>query len=98
MSGQWDSFIRCRTIEKMMETSLQDSLEVNVRLQCMEERQTKIVHDKVDSAFKTTCDKMEKSYADAIAVNLKAAKAGPLRAKNESKTQDHHIQEDPSKI
>ena len=28
-----DSFIRCRAIEKMMETSQQDSLEVNVWLQ-----------------------------------------------------------------
>ena len=49
------------------------------------------MHDKVDNAVKITCDKVEKSYADAIAVNPKAAEAGTSGAKNESKTQDHDI-------
>ena len=84
-----DSFIRCRTIEKMMGTSKQDFLEVNVWPQSMEERLTTIVQDKVDNAVKTTFYKVEKSYADAIAVNPKAAKADLSRAKNELKTQDH---------
>ena len=55
-----DSFVSCRTIEKMMETSRQDYLEVNFWLQGMEERLTTVVLEKVDNAVKTTCYKVEK--------------------------------------
>ena len=73
----------------------------------MEERLTTIVHEKIYNAVRRICDKVEKSYADAIAVNPRAAEAGPSRAKNESKTQDHDIgksfriqgvKEDPVKL
>ena len=80
-SDEMDSLIRFSFIEKLMKTSKQDSLEVNVRLQGMDEMLTTIANGMVDNAFKTTCDKMEKSYADALAVNPKAAEAGPPQAK-----------------
>ena len=101
-----DSFIRSRTIEKTMETSKPDSLEVNDRLLGMEERLTTIVHDKVDNAVKSTYDKTEKSYAGAIAVNPKSAEAGPpgqklsqkLRITTSESFRIQGVKEDPSKI
>ena len=80
-NDEMDSLIRFSTIEKTMKTSQQDFLEVNVRLQGMDKRITTIANGMVDNAFKTTCDKMEKSYADALAVNPKAAEAGPPQVK-----------------
>ena len=63
-----DNFINCRTIDMMNEKIETETPEISKRLQTMEERITAVVDKRVDNAIKATCEKVDKSYAEAVAV------------------------------
>ena len=52
----------------MNEKIEKETQEINKNLQKMEERITAVVDTRVDNAIKTTCEKVDKSYAEAVAV------------------------------
>ena len=65
-----DSFIRCRTVEKKYE-ELEEEETMGLNDTTMEYRVTKLVANKEHSAAKTNCNIIDKSYAEAIAVQPK---------------------------
>ena len=67
-NNERDNFIKCRTIDKMNEKIETETQEINRKLQTMEERITAVVDTRVDNAIKATCEKIDKSYAEAAAV------------------------------
>ena len=85
----------------MNEKIEKESEGIQARLENMEKRLTTLVVEKVENATKTTCEKLEKSYADVLSV-----KAQPGAGK-EVKQEIHHninkrfriqgIREDPEK-
>ena len=58
-----DKFIKCPTIDKVNEKIETETQEINKKLQTMGKRRTAVVDTKVDNAIKTTCEKLDKSYA-----------------------------------
>ena len=62
------NFIKCRTIDKMNEKIETETQEINKKLQKTEEGITAVVDTRVDNAIKTTCEKSDKSYAEAVAL------------------------------
>ena len=67
-----DNFIRCRTLAKVAEKI--HSLDVGEKLKNMEGRLTDLVDDKIGSATKMTCDKVEKTHAAVVAVKTTSGK------------------------
>ena len=67
-NNERDNFIKCRTIDKMNEKIETETQEINKKLQTMEERITAVVDTRVDNAIKATCEKIDQSYAEAVAV------------------------------
>ena len=63
-----DNFLKCRTIDKVNEKIETETQEINKKLQTVEERITAVVDTRVDNAIKITCEKVDKSYAEAVAV------------------------------
>ena len=41
---------------------------INKKLQTMEKRITAVIDTRVDNAIRTTCEKVDKNYAEAVAV------------------------------
>ena len=92
---------------QMNEKIEKESEGIQARLENMEKRLTALVDEKVENATKTTCEKLEKSYADVLSVKpVKDMKAQPGAGK-EVKQEIHHninksfriqgIREDPEK-
>ena len=67
-NNERDNFIKCQTIDKMKEMIETETQEINEKLQTMEETITAVVDTRVDSAIKNICEKIYKSYAEAVAV------------------------------
>ena len=63
---KYDSFIRCQTTEKLNQ-KLMDELEKNNDISNMDENIYQIAGQKMGTVLKTTCNKMSKSFAAAIA-------------------------------
>ena len=63
-----DNFIICRTIDMVNEKIETETPEIIKRLQTMEERIIAVVDKRVDNGIKTTCEKVDKSYSEAVAV------------------------------
>ena len=106
-NNERDNFIKCRTMMQMNEKIEKESEGIQARLENMEKRLTALVDEKVENATKTTCEKLEKSYADVLSVKpVKDVKAQPGAGK-EVKQEIHHninksfriqgIREDPEK-
>ena len=70
-NNEGDNFTKCRTIDEMIEKIETETQEINKELQTLEERITAVVDTRVDNAMKTTCEKVDKSYAEAAAVQPK---------------------------
>ena len=86
-----DNFIKCRTIDKINEKIKTETQEINKKLQTMEERITAVVDTRVDNAIKTTCKKLDKSYAEAVAVQLRNIGATSKAHSREPPDLDHNI-------
>ena len=56
-----DKFIRCRTMANMTEKI--ENLDFSNQLKNMEKRLTELVDKKIETAIKTTCEKVDKKYA-----------------------------------
>ena len=61
-----DKFIRCRTMANMTEKI--ENLDFSNQLKNMEKRLTEIVDKKMETAIKTTCEKVDKTYAAVVSV------------------------------
>ena len=66
-----DRFIRNFTQSKLTEKL--EELDINEKLQNMENRLTQIVEKKVDEALRNTCEKVEKTYSTVLTGNNKNA-------------------------
>ena len=102
-----DNLMKCRTMMQINEKIEKESEGIQARLENMEKRLTALVDKKVENATKTTCEKLEKSFADVLSVKLvKDMKAQPGAGK-EVKHEVYHniiknfriqgIREDPEK-
>ena len=60
-----DKFIRCRTMANMTEI---ENLDFSNQLKNMEKRLTELVDKKIETAIKTTCEKVDKTYAAVVSV------------------------------
>ena len=79
--------------------------DINNKLQMMEERLSELVDAKVEQAFNKTCEKVEKSYVEAVAI--RAPNGADVQKRNEVVKKDDHnisksfriqgIEEDPKK-
>ena len=90
-NNERDNFIKCRTIDKMNEKIETETQEINKKLQTMEERLTAVVDTRVDNAIKTTCEKVDKSYAEAVAVQPRNIGATSKAHSREPPDLDHNI-------
>ena len=90
-NNERDNFIKCRTIDKMKEKIETETQEINKKLQTMEERITAVVDTRVDNAIKTTCEKVDKSYAEAVAVQPRNIGATTKAHSREPPDLDHNI-------
>ena len=84
------NFIKCRTIDKMNE-KIETETQINKKLQTMEERISAVVDTRVDNAIKTTCEKVDKSYAEAVAVQPRNVGATSKAHSKEQPDLDHNI-------
>ena len=105
-NNERDNFIKCPTIDKMNEKIETEMQYINKKLQTIEERITAFVDTRVDKAIKTTCEKVDKSYAEAVAVQPRNvistseahSKEPPdLHQKTRKNIQIQGIPEDPDK-
>ena len=97
-----DNFIRCRTLAKVAEKI--DSMGVGEKLKNMERRLTDLVDEKIGNATKMTCEKVEKTYAAAVAVETTSGKPKGIKTDENSKSNNINkcirtqgIPEDPNK-
>ena len=83
-----------------------ETQEINKKLQTMEERIIAVVNTRVDNDIKTTCEKVDKSYAKAVAVHPRNVGATSKAHSKEPPDFDHNIRkniriqgvpEDPNK-
>ena len=89
-NNERDNFIKCRTIDKMNEKIETETQEIK-KLQTMEERITAVVDTIVDNAIKTTCEKVDKSSAQAVAVQPRNVGAISKAHSKEPPDLDHNI-------
>ena len=90
-NNEKDNFIKCRTIDKMNEKIETETQEINKKLQTMEERITAVVDTIVNNAIKTTCKKVDKSYAAAVAVQPRKVVATSKAHSKEPLDLDHNM-------
>ena len=82
---------RVRTIDKMNEKIETETQEINKKLLTMKERVTAVVDTRVDIAIKTTREKVDKSYAEAGAVQPRNVGATYKSHSREPPDLDHDI-------
>ena len=68
-----------------------ETQEINKKLQTMEERTTAVNDTKIDNAIKTTCKKVDKSDAEAVAVQPRNVGATSKAYSKEPPDLDHNI-------
>ena len=90
-NNERDNFIKSRTIDKINEKIETETQEINKKLQIMEESITAVVDTRVDKALKTLCEKVDKSYAEAVAVQPKTVGAISILHSKEPPDLDHII-------
>ena len=90
-NNERDNFIKCRTIDKMIEKIETETQEINKKLRTMEERITAVVNTRVDNAIRTICEKVDKSYAEAVAVQPRNIGATSKAHSREPPDLDHNI-------
>ena len=88
-NNERDNFIKCRTLDKMNE-KIETETQIK-KLQTMEERITAVVDTIVDNAIKTTCEKVDKSSAQAVAVQPRNVGAISKAHSQEPPDLDHNI-------
>ena len=86
-----DNFTECRTIDKMNEKIETEMQEINKKLQTKEEKITAVVDTRVDNALKTTCEKVDKSHAEDVAVQPRNVGATSEAHSKEPPGLDHNI-------
>ena len=75
-----DNFIRCRSIEGINEKLEAEPNEIIERLQKVETRITAGVDAEINNAITATCEKVDKSYAEVMAVRPKETSSAHSRA------------------
>ena len=90
-NNERNNFMKCRTIDKMNEKIETETQEINKKLQTMKERITAAVDTRVDIAIKTTCEKVDENYAEAVAVQPRNLGATSKSHSKEPPDLDHDI-------
>ena len=90
-NNERENFIKCRTMMQINEKIEKESEGIQARLKRMEKRLMALVDEKVENAAKTTCEKLEKSYADVLSVKPVKSMKTKTGAGKEVKHEIHHI-------
>ena len=86
-----DNFIKRQTIDKMNEKIETETQEIIKKLQIIEKRIIAVVDTRVDNAIKTTCGKVDKSNAEAVAVQPRNVGATSKAHSKELPDLNHNI-------
>ena len=68
-----------------------ETQEINKKLQTLKERITAVVDTRVDNAIKFTCERVDKSFAEAVAVQPRKVGATSKAHSKEPPDLDHNI-------